>query len=405
MQDPDAASASDAKVTGLITTAHFFSHLYILALPPVFPVLERELGVSVTALGLAIALLNVTTSLAQPPIGFLVDRFGPARLLVAGHATFALAILLAGLSASYPALLACMVLAGLGNAVYHPADYTILANRIEPRRLGRAFSVHTFGGYAGFAAAPVVMVGLTGLVGWRPALVLIGLIGLALGLVLLLMRRMLDLPPREHAAVAGGSAAAGNLRLLTSPAILLGLTFFLLLAMTHGGFSGFSVVAFERLHAWSLAAANLPITAYLAASAAGVLLGGWIADRVRRHERVVAGCCVLVATAMLVLTNTSLPLAVVVAIAGAAGLASGMVAPSRDLIVRNLAPPGAAGRVFGFVMTGFNVGGMLAPLLFGLVVDGGHPRLVFWLIALFSLTTALAVLLPAANRTARIAAA
>ena len=317
------AQGHDLKVTGLITCAHFFSHLYILALPPIFPVLRADLGLSVTELGLLLAALNVTTVLAQPPIGVLVDRYGPGLILIAGQIAFALGIGLAGLGTGLASFLPLMVLAGLGNAVYHPADYAILSARVSPGRTARAFSIHTFGGYAGFAAAPVVMVALTALVGWRMGLLLIGAAGLVMAAVLFAARGELAASVTRKKEQAAG----GTLALLTSPAVLGGFAFFLLLALGHAGISGFSVVALTGLYGLGLAAANAPVTVFLTCGAIGVLAGGWVADRFGHHGLIVAICSLVLAAMAGVVALVTLPPPALLPLFAVGGLASGMVAP------------------------------------------------------------------------------
>lgn len=387
--EAEAAAGRDVRVTALITSAHFFAHLYILALPPIFPVLQAELRLSVTELGLLLAAINVTTVLAQPPIGVLVDRYGPGLILILGQTAMALGIGLAGLGSSLLTFLPLMILAGLGNAVYHPADYAILSARVSPGRTARAFSIHTFGGYLGFAAAPVVMVALTQLMGWRAALLVIGAAGLAMAGVLAAARRELA---ATTATRPGAAAGGGTLRLLTSPPVLAGFLFFLLLALGHAGISGFSVVALSALYGLDLAAANVPITLFLAVSAAGVLAGGWIADRLGRHGLVVAVCSTVVALMAGTVALVELPSPILALLFALGGLANGIIAPSRDMMIRAITPPGASGRVFGVVMVGFNVGGLVAPPLYGLAVDHASPAAVFAIVALVSLATALTVL-------------
>jgi MFS transporter, FSR family, fosmidomycin resistance protein len=388
------AQGHDLKVTGLITCAHFFSHLYILALPPIFPVLRADLGLSVTELGLLLAALNVTTVLAQPPIGVLVDRYGPGLILIAGQIAFALGIGLAGLGTGLASFLPLMVLAGLGNAVYHPADYAILSARVSPGRTARAFSIHTFGGYAGFAAAPVVMVALTALVGWRMGLLLIGAAGLVMAAVLIAARgKIAASVSRKKEQGAGGTLA-----LLTSPAVLGGFAFFLLLALGHAGISGFSVVALTGLYGLGLAVANAPVTVFLTCGAMGVLAGGWVADRFGHHGLIVAICSLVLSAMAGVVALVTLPPPVLLPLFAVGGLASGMVAPSRDMMIRAITPPGASGRVFGLVMVGFNVGGLVAPPLYGLTVDHASPAWVFGIVAMVSLATALTVFGSTATR-------
>ena len=382
----------DLKVMSLIGTAHFFSHFYILVLPPLFPLLRDEFGVGYTALGLALATLNGVTALTQAPVGFLVDRFGARAILIAGLALFSLAIALIGWFPSYPMLLALMVVAGLGNSVFHPADYAILSSAIDQRRMGRAFSIHTFGGYAGFALAPPVIVFLTAVFDWRVALALAGGAGLIVSLLLVLNSETLqsetDAGRRTAARSSGGAA---GIRLLLSGPILLALLFFAMLAMSHGGYMSFSVAAIEALYQVPLASANLPLTAYLVASAIGVLAGGWVADRTHQHHYVVGGSFLLVALFSALIPELLPPLAITAGLFALAGFFSGAVAPSRDMMVRAVTPPGASGKVFGFVTTGFNVGGIAAPLLFGAVLDYGDPGLVFWTVAALSLLTLVVV--------------
>ncbi len=386
-----AAGERDLLVIGLITLGHFFAHFYIIALPPLFPVLADALQVGYTELGIALAVLNLVTTLTQAPIGVLVDRYGPAAILIAGQTAFAIAIAGVGLFPHYGALLAFAALAGLGNAVYHPADYAILNARVSERRIGRAFSFHTFGGYAGFAAAPPVLVTLDALLGWRPALVITGALGLLVALLMLIARRDLHVEPHP-VSVARGTGWRHNLALLTSRPILLSLLFITLYATAHGGFNNFTVAFLERAYGFDLAAANAPLAAFLILGALGVLAGGIVADRVRAHDRVVAFCLLLVAAVAALVAEWRLPFTLLVALFGLAGFAAGVVAPSRDMLVRSVTPPGAMGKVFGFVTTGFNIAGLVAPPLFGLVLDYGRPEHLLWLVALLSLATLPAVI-------------
>jgi MFS family permease len=382
-----SAEGGYVRVVGLISFGHFFAHLNVLVLPPLFPLLKGAFGVGYTELGLLLAVLNVTTLLTQAPIGALVDRLGAARILIVGHMALALAVTLVGVLPWYPALLLLMVLAGLGNAVYHPADYAILATAVPQRRAGRAFGIHTFGGYAGFAAAPIVTVGLAEPLGWRTALVVIGLAGILLGLLLVHCRGLLVSPRRAPTTARGDTR-----RLLTGAPVLWALVFFALLAMTQGGITGFSVAALGELEGLDLLAANMPLTAFLVMNALGVLAGGWAADHTERHGGVVAACFLVVALAAATVATVRLGLPLTVLVLAVAGFANGVVAPSRDMLVRRVTPEGASGRVFGFVTTGFNIGGILAPPLFGLALDGGSASLVFWLVAALSLGSLATVL-------------
>jgi predicted MFS family arabinose efflux permease len=258
--------------------------------------------------------------------------------------------------------------------------------------MGRAFSIHTFGGYAGFALAPPVIVFLTGLFDWRVALALAGAAGLVVSLLLLGNGDLLRAEPEPaRAGTPRTGRGVAGVRLLLSGPILMGLLFFAMLAISQGGYMSFSVAAIESLYRVPLAQASLPLTVYLAASAVGVLAGGWVADRTQRHHHVVGGSFLLVALFSALIPQLLPPLAVTAGLFALAGFFSGVVAPSRDMMVRAVTPPGASGKVFGFVTTGFNVGGIAAPLLFGAVLDYGDPGLVFWTVAALSLLTLLVV--------------
>jgi MFS family permease len=384
-----AALGSERRVVGLVAAAHFFSHLYILVLAPIFPVLQGELAVTALQLGLLVAAMNATTLLAQTPTGFLVDRLGAGRILIVGHTLMAAAVAAMALAPGYAALVALAVAAGLGNAVYHPADYAILGGRVAKERLGRAFAAHTFGGYLGFAAAPLTIVPLTQAFGWRVALATAGVAGLVVALLLVLDRAALATADRGR-AVPG--AARADVALLTGGPVLLALLFFVLLSLMHTGLGSFGPATLHALGGLSLVEANLPVTVYFIVSTVGVLIGGRLADRTARHRLVVAACAGVSATVGALAAGLPPALPALVALFAVAGLAGGVIAPSRDLLVRAVAPPGTDGKVFGFVMTGFNIGSLIAPPLFGWLLDRGEPRLVLAAVAVFGAAIVVTVL-------------
>lgn len=394
----DAGSfRDDVKVISLIGVAHFFSHFYILLLPPLFPILKDAFNVSYVQLGLFMTVFSAATGISQIPFGYLVDRVGAKWILIAGLALHGLAFVLIGLTGSYWAVVGLMVVAGIANGVYHPADYAILSASVSEKRIGRAFSLHTFTGFAGFAAVPLVIVWLAEAFGWRTGVMLCGAAGMLAAVALIVFGRSLKHTPgadkRIKPGKAAGAGAAGG-SIMLNPAILMCLVFFLLLALGNGGLNNFLVTALNSLHGTPLEAANLALAVYLGCSSLGILLGGVIADRTSHHNRVAATCFLLTAAATLVIGTVALPVWGLIALVTVQGLTHGIIMPSRDMIVRSVTPPGSMGKVFGFVSTGFSLGGIFAPLLFGYLMDQGAPILVFYVVAgimLVSLVTVFSV--------------
>ncbi|HEX9321624.1 MAG TPA: MFS transporter [Xanthobacteraceae bacterium] len=378
--------ARDTRVMGLVSGSHFVSHFYILLLPPLFPFVRAEYGVSYIELGFALAAFNVVSAGLQTSAGFLTDRIGARAVLVAGLLLGAGAFALAALVPSFWFLVAMFAVAGLGNTVYHPADYSILSRHVSPQRMGQAFSFHTFAGMLGSAVAPPALLVLQAIVGWRGAFMAAALLGVLAAAVMVLQRDALGGPiARERTRPAEEAANGEGWKLLFSPPLLRNLAFFVMLAIAAGGMQNYSVVALGALYGTPLSIANTALAAYLLMISIGVLLGGLLASRTQRHEVVAVAGLIVVALTTLAVGLVSLGTALLIASMAIGGLFSGLIMPSRDMIVRSLAPPGSFGKVFGFVTTGFNLGGIVSPLLFGWLMDQGHPRAIFLLGAAFSL--------------------
>lgn len=373
----------DAKIIGLVSGAHFVSHVYMLVLPPLFAFVRADYVVSYAELGIAIAAFNVVSLVFQPPAGFLADRFGARRLLIGGLVLSGIGVIIAGSIPSYWALVGGMALMGLANTAYHPADYSILSHSIPGRRIGQAFSIHTFFGTFGTAIAPVTMLFLAKLWGWHDAFVSASVFGFGMALVLLFSGDVLPEPGTGRRLVAASPAATGKTgwRLLFSPPIIRNVAFFVILSMATGGISGFSIVALGALYGTPIATANFVLSAYLLCNAAGVLAGGYVATRARRHEFVASAGFIGSGALILLVGLVDMGAGILAIVMASSGFLNGVIQPSRDMIVRAATPPGSFGKVFGFVSTGFNFAGIAAPLLFGWLMDQAHPRSIFIVVA------------------------
>ena len=364
----------EARAISVVSAAHFVQHFQSLVLPPLFPFLKATLGIGFVELGFALTVASITAVAAQLPVGFLVDKVGSRLMLVLGLALSAAAFISLGLSPTYTTLLIAMGFVGLSGSVFHPADYAILSAQIAPVRLGRAFSIHTFAGFLGTAVAPVAMLAVAASVGLKAAMFATGAVALVASLPLILVRGIDNRAPAMHAAGAVGGKQ--GLTSVLTPTIIFLTGFFALLSLSGSGISNFSVVALGSAFGTPLAAANLALTVYLSMQALGVLAGGFIADKTRRHAEV-ASVGYAINAAIVLIGTMGLATAPLVAAMGAAGLLGGMIMPSRDMLVRAAAPPGAMGRTFGIVTGGFSIGGMIGPLMFGFFMDHGAPRWVF----------------------------
>jgi len=333
---------------------------------------------------LAFAAFNIVTAVFQTPAGFLVDRLGARVLLILGLAIGASSFVLVGLIDSFWIMVALFAIAGIGNTVYHPADYALLAHHVPSDRIGQAFSVHTFAGMLGSAVAPASLLMMQSVWGWRGAFVGAGILGFAVAFFLLLLRDGSTATAKSGTRAASDSSDAGW-RLLLSAPILLNLAFFILLAMMSSGLYNYSVVALGALYGTPVTTANAALTGNLLLSAAGVLVGGLLVTRTKRHGPLATLGLSAMALSVVLVALVDLSSLALIAAMSLAGLFSGVIMPSRDMIVREVTPPGSFGKVFGFVTTGFNIGGIVSPLIFGAVMDHGNPRMVFLLVAAFTL--------------------
>ncbi len=375
------------RVVSLVTVVHMTSHIYHQALPPLFPTLTNELGVSYTALGLVMTAFSLASALGQTPVGFLVDRIGGKVVLVSGLALQAAAVGAIGLTGSYWSMLALFTLAGLAHSVYHPADYAILSRTVEKSRLARAFTVHSSGGNLGTMLGPLIVVGLAGLWGWKVACMALGGFGMLMVAALWSQGGLLSGPGESGAS--GGRAATESWReglsLLLSGPMLMCFAFFAILTMAFSGVRIYTVAAMHEIYGASQAEGTLVLTAFTAGMIGGMLAGGLIADRYGPRIIVAALGLVGAAALLLVVGTGVLPMALAGGALCGAGFMRGFVQGVRDLMVFRSTPDGAHGKAFGFVSTGSHLGQAVMPLIFGTVMDMGHPSWVFAIAAVLSL--------------------
>ena len=380
------AAPTDTLVIGLVGFAHLLSHFYQVALAPLFPLLKVEFNVSYTALGVVLSVMYVASGLSQAFVGILVDRYGADRLMLGGLATMATAVFLMGLAPAYWLLLPLAVALGLGNSVFHPADLSILSHKISQQRLGRAFAVHGFGGNCGFFLSPVIVFyGIASVAGWRAGLMVAGALGLVAFFIIRHFREALRMPTGRISGAAVVPARTFYRGLITNVSLMAAFAYFFFVAMGLVGIQSFSAPALAERFGASLQLAAAGLTLYLAGSALGVLVGGELADRYQRHAFIASTGLATGAVLIGTLSVFTLPMTSNIILLGLAGVFVGSTNPSRDVLVRAAAPPGASGKVFGFVYSGLDLGAACAPLLFGALLDGGQQRAVFGAIALMYL--------------------
>jgi len=372
------------RTLSLISTAHWVSHFHMLVLPMLFPFLRAQLGVGYIELGFALTVFAVVSGLTQAPLGYIVDHVGARKILLAGLCLGGVALIVLGLHLSYTWLVASAGLLGVANSVYHPANYAILSAHMDDARMGRAFSVHTFAGFLGGAVAPAIMAALVTWIGGFGALIVAGAVG-PLVAVLLVTLGVPDAGAKHRRA----SGAATSQQSIVTPLLIMLTIFFTLLGLSSAGIGNFGVVALMSGYGASFSTANVALTVYLGASAVGVLAGGILADRTKRHGQVSAACFAVNAAVVFLIACTTPPTVLLIVAMMVAGFLGGVIAPSRDMMVLNAAPAHAAGRAFGIVSTGFNFSGIASPLLFGWIMDQNMPRWVFGASAAFMVLTVL----------------
>jgi FSR family fosmidomycin resistance protein-like MFS transporter len=373
---PAGSLRRDASLIGLVGIAHGISHFSQLLLPPLFPWLKDEFGVSYAQLGLLLTVFFVVSCAVQALSGFVVDRFGPRPVLFAGLGLLAVSAFGFAASTSWWMLALFAVVAGTGNGVFHPVDFTLINRKVHPSRLGHAFSAHGITGSLGWALAPALLVPLTLAFSWRTALACAGALVVAVLVLLWLQRETLALQPVP--VDKARARAEGNFGFLSLPAVWVCFAFFFFYAMALSGIQAFAPEAARLLHAVPASLAAMCLTVYMVCAAGGMVIGGFLVADPSRCERIVGAGFGAAAAIALLLGFAELPAFAVPVLFGAMGFGAGLAGPSRDLLVKAASPDHATGRVYGVVYSGLDIGQAIAPLIFGTLLDLGQPSAV-WL--------------------------
>lgn len=375
----------DFRTIGLIGLAHGTSHFHHMLLPPLFPLFIRDFGLNYSQLGLLVTLFFVISGVGQALAGFLVDRVGARPVLFAALACFVAASLAAATAHSYHGLMLASALAGLGNAPFHPADFTILNKRVSAPRLGHAFSIHGISGNLGWALAPVFLIGISTWAGdWRTAYLGTALIGLSVLALLLLNRDAIDdrqgsWGHDEHKATSAQHVASEHpMAFLKLPSVWLCFSFFFWTTAALSAIQSFASPALGSMYGLPVSTTAFVVTGYMLFGAAGMVLGGFLVARVARLERTIAAAMTVAAVLLLLTATGWLPPYIAVGATTLAGFGTGLAGPSRDMLIKRASPPGATGRVYGTVYSGLDLGFAVAAPIFGAMLDRGHPSGIFY---------------------------
>lgn len=375
---------SDVRTIGLIGLAHGSSHFFHLLLPPLFPWLIAEFGYSYAELSVMVSLFFVVSGVGQAMAGFAVDRFGARPILFAALGSFTVAGVVASMAQGYGMLLLAAFFAGLGNAPFHPVDFTILNKRVSAKRIGHAFSVHGLSGNLGWALAPLFMAGITTATGsWRLACLCGAVLAATVLAIMVVNRKALD----DRAADANAPVAARTatavpqehpMAFLKLPSVWLCFSFFFWSTCALSAIQSFASPAMQSMYGLPLSVTALIVTGYMLCGAAGMVAGGFLVGRVKRLEKVISICMLGSGVALFLVGTGWLPAMVAVGVASIAGLGTGLAGPSRDMLIKRAAPPGATGRVYGTVYSGLDLGFCLAAPVFGYMLDHGMSHGVFY---------------------------
>ena len=399
--DTPQIQRKDWQIITLIGAAHACSHFFQLVFPTLFIALNTEFGFNYSQLGLLVAIFFIISGVGQASSGFVVDRIGPAPVLLFGLASFVVAGILIGVANGYAMLVLAAIIGGLGNSIFHPVDYSILNHRVSPRRLGHAFSTHGFTGNLGWALTPMFMSALIYLANWRVAAIGAGVL-VAIVLVFVWLGRGLlagqnaafgavaqadphdDASANANATAKAAAASSDSLAtktvgqtlhyLVRQPALWGAFSFFILTSVALSVVQTYSIPMLGDVYGIEAVRAGSALSAYMLAAALGMIAGGFMVGQTQRTELTIAGSLILAGLLLLVLASGLVSAWMAMVVVALGGFCAGVSTPSRDMLIRRITPKGATGTVYGLVYSGMDVGASLAPVGFGLMLDAGLTR-------------------------------
>lgn len=385
-RDDKAKKRQEIWTVALVSTAHFFSHFYVLSIPSALPMIRADFGVSNLAVGMIVLGYAIASAAWQYPMGVASDRFGAGQFMIGGLFVVSVGIFAMGHAPAVPFMVALTVLNGTFDAAFHPADYTIISAKVRPQWLGRCFAIHTTSGFLGFAMAPIVMSFLLAHWDWRQAFTIISIAGFAVAGLLFAVRglfRGIDYAPPRDTVVA----PTGALKFLTSPAMILMFLFNVAGTLAQNGIQSFGNAAMIDIFHIELVLANGALAAFMWGITIGVLSGGFVADKVGRFDLIATVGYVVSGALLTLIALGVLDFVSVTATLFFSGFMIGAVMPARDIMVRSITPAGATGKAFGFVSSGFGIGGTLGPPIYATLMDMGLPQGIFLVSAAMMIVT------------------
>jgi FSR family fosmidomycin resistance protein-like MFS transporter len=267
----ETAASPDTRRIGVMTLAHFVNDSYGNYIAVLLPLLRPELGFSLGLAGVLVASYQITSSIVQPALGYVADRFATRVISVFGTMAAAIGASLMGLAPHYVFLLMLAVVSGLGTAAYHPQAAAMVVN-VAGRRRATMMSLYLMGGNLGFAVGPALAVWVVERLGWH-GMPLLAVPGLLMGGVIYVAA------PRNWSPNAGRGGPS-LLEVIRRNRVILGRLLAVVGVRSWGqmGLMAFLPTFLVEDKGFTEGAAAVLVMVLLFTGAFGGVIGGWIAD-------------------------------------------------------------------------------------------------------------------------------